>query len=406
MLRNTLEAMARLDYQAYEVVVIDNNNTNKKNWQAIQKICQELGPRFVFIHIDTVSGFKAGALNVCLQYVAPQSELLAIVDADYEVNSDFLAATAPYFNDPKIGIVQTPQDYSDRSVNQGLYADYQSFFALFMNQAQQYNAVTFTGTMGIVRRNLFDKGLRWNEWCITEDTEAGIYIHVLGYRGVYIDRSFGKGMMPLSYPSLLKQRKRWSYGNAQILIKDLIPILTNRRFTWRQKVSFLTQLTAWFHFELLLGMCFIASVANMLLYHSVWSRIAWRACLIMLSLSLLVYAYFYLQGLRSKQVHFADRMVGLLAHYGMLFTMSFSWIYCLAGGRLEFQVTNKNKSANRAWGSHIASELIITVLYVAGGLGITLGRHNSPWWLMPIGVLIAIQTAGICYLAKKFKELS
>ena len=90
-----------------------------------------------------------------------------------------------------------------------------------MNQAQRLNLVTFTGTMGLIRADLIRNGLKWNEWCITEDVEAGVHINSKGYKGVYIEESLGKGLMPFDYASLIKQRQRWTYGNMQVILLNI-----------------------------------------------------------------------------------------------------------------------------------------------------------------------------------------
>jgi len=405
LLAKTLDSMSKLKYHAFEVVLIDNNNTNMKNWQKIKEKCSSLGEKFKFIHIDSVKGFKAGALNLALRYLNPKSEILAIVDADYLVDKDFLNKTVGYFNNPKVGIVQAPQDYYDFKNNPGLYCDYLAFFSVFMNQAERFNAVTFTGTMGLIRRSLFDKTLKWNEWCITEDTEAGLFIHSLGYGGVYLDKSFGRGMMPLSYHSLVKQRTRWSYGNTQILKKDLWPILTNRSFNWQQKISFITQLTAWVHFELVIAMIFLASAVRYSLYRGNASVLIGKLSSIALVSSLLVYFLFYLFGLHKRASIF-DRIKGLFAHYGLLFSMSYSWIYCLFGGRLGFQVTEKQKiRSNHFHVEGTGKELIIPILFVSGGIIMLAQSQMSLIWFTPILIYIIIEIIGVYYLSKKFKDL-
>ncbi len=59
----TLDSLAALDYENFEVLVIDNNTKNEEVWQPVEAHCAKLGPRFRFFHLNPWPGFKAGALN-------------------------------------------------------------------------------------------------------------------------------------------------------------------------------------------------------------------------------------------------------------------------------------------------------------------------------------------------------
>src|SRR6202011_3112575 len=90
MLKQTLDAVARLDYPNFECVVIINNTPDPAFWQPIQDHCRELGERFVFINAEKVKGFKAGALRIALERTAADAEIIGIIDADYVVGPDWL----------------------------------------------------------------------------------------------------------------------------------------------------------------------------------------------------------------------------------------------------------------------------------------------------------------------------
>jgi len=66
MLIETLDALARLDYADFEVLVIDNNTLEEAVWRPVEAHCAQLGARFRFFHVAPLAGFKAGALNYAL----------------------------------------------------------------------------------------------------------------------------------------------------------------------------------------------------------------------------------------------------------------------------------------------------------------------------------------------------
>src|SRR4051812_3776878 len=113
MLKQTLDAVARLDYSNFECVVIINNTPDPEFWQPIQDHCRALGERFKFINAEKVEGFKAGALRIAMDRTAADAEIIGIIDADYVVQPDWLKDLVPVFADPRVGLVQAPQDHRD-----------------------------------------------------------------------------------------------------------------------------------------------------------------------------------------------------------------------------------------------------------------------------------------------------
>ena len=113
MVIETLNALARLDYDNFEVIVLDNNTADPAVWRPVEAHCAQLGRRFRFFHFDGVKGFKAGALNEALALTDPGAEFIAVIDSDYQVEPFWLRRAMPYFASPEIALVQGPQDYRD-----------------------------------------------------------------------------------------------------------------------------------------------------------------------------------------------------------------------------------------------------------------------------------------------------
>jgi len=111
MLKQTLDAVARLDYPNFECVVIINNTPDPAFWQPIQDHCRALGERFKFINAEKVEGFKAGALRIAMDRTAVDAEIIGVIDADYDEELDWLKDRVPIFTDTHGGLVQAPQDH-------------------------------------------------------------------------------------------------------------------------------------------------------------------------------------------------------------------------------------------------------------------------------------------------------
>ena len=219
MVIETLDALARLDYTNYEVLVIDNNTKDENVWRPVEAHCAALGERFRFFHVAPLKGFKAGALNFALARTAPDAQIVAVIDSDYVVDPNWLRELVPGFQDTRIAVVQAPQDYRDEGASAFkamCYAEYRGFFHIGMITRNERNAIIQHGTMTMVRRTLLET-TGWAEWCITEDAELGLRIFEAGFEASYVPTSYGRGLMPDTFVDFKKQRFRWAYGAMQIL---------------------------------------------------------------------------------------------------------------------------------------------------------------------------------------------
>lgn len=220
MVAQTLEALNRLDYPDLEVLVIDNNTTDTAIWRPVQRHCQKLGPRFHFFHLENWPGYKAGALNYALMQTHNDAEIIAVIDSDYQVSCDWLKKMIPHFDNPKVGFVQSPQNYHDW--RQSLFKtfcqwEYAGFFHIGMVQRNEHNAIIQHGTMTMIRKSALNAVGQWSEWCICEDSELGLRLYKAGYDSVYAPDTFGKGLTPDTFSGYIGQRHRWVYGAMQIL---------------------------------------------------------------------------------------------------------------------------------------------------------------------------------------------
>ncbi|HSX90086.1 MAG TPA: glycosyltransferase [Pseudomonas sp.] len=219
MVKQTLDALANLDYPDFEVLIIDNNTKDPAVWEPVQAYCEQLGPRFRFFHVAPLAGFKGGALNYILPHTAPDAEVVAVIDSDYCVDRNWLKHMVPHFADPEIAVVQSPQDYRDdqeSAFKKLCYAEYKGFFHIGMVTRNDRNAIIQHGTMTMIRRSVMDE-LKWADWTICEDAELGLRVFKKGYAAAYAHDSFGKGLMPDTFIDFKKQRFRWAYGAIQIM---------------------------------------------------------------------------------------------------------------------------------------------------------------------------------------------
>jgi cellulose synthase/poly-beta-1,6-N-acetylglucosamine synthase-like glycosyltransferase len=246
----TLDSLAALDYENYEVLVLDNNTKNPDVWKPVEAHCAKLGAKFRFYHLEPWPGFKAGALNYGLEVTDPRAEVVAVVDADYEVRSDWLRALTGYFADPNVAVVQCPQahrDWEHNAFRRMTNWEYDGFFRIGMHHRNERNAIIQHGTMTMVRKDLLANTGAWSEWTICEDAELGLRLMKAGHDLVYVDELMGKGLTPADFKAYKSQRFRWAFGAMQIL-KARWGWMTRRAspLTRGQRFHFLTVWFSWF----------------------------------------------------------------------------------------------------------------------------------------------------------------
>ena len=113
----TIRSLVAIDYPELRIQIIDNNTTDETLWRPVEAECERLrraGHAVEFVHLPEWPGYKAGALNWGRTHLAPDVEIVGVVDADYIVESDWLGATVPHFSDPPNLAVAAPSAFLAR----------------------------------------------------------------------------------------------------------------------------------------------------------------------------------------------------------------------------------------------------------------------------------------------------
>ncbi|WP_353686476.1 glycosyltransferase family 2 protein [Thermodesulfovibrio sp. 3462-1] len=361
-----LISLSELDYENYEVYALVNNTPYDKEVRSIEKICQSLGEKVKFFYIPQIEGFKAGVLNYALNLTSPKTEIVAVVDSDYIVEKDFLKKTVGYFKDPEIAVVQLPQNYflNDTAVSKGMYYAYRYFFSTVMNTCNEYNAASFMGTMGLIRKSVLESIGGFSKEVITEDSEIGIRIHELGYKTVYIDHSKGKGLMPYSYAAYKKQRARWVFGNMQTIIKNLRFFIFSR-LNFMQKLCYLAQNTIWFNnlfipFWIMLLSCFEFVSFSFAFVVPYLAFLSSRALGLFFAMPV------------NTAVGLKERLYAFISFLSLTLPMATEWIKCLIYPKKEFWRTPKFKE-NFGIFRYLREGLSEILILIFSGLAFSVG---------------------------------
>ena len=238
-----IAAAVRLE-PAHETWVLDDGNR-----PSVQLLAEELGARYLARAENTHA--KAGNLNHALEVV--EADVVAVFDADHVAQPNFLRHTLAYFDDPRVAVVQTPQDFYNlesfehegtTQADHRAYNEEAIFYRVIAPAKNRWGAAFWCGTGAAVRvAALREVGGVATE-TVTEDIHTTIRMNRLGWKGVYHNEVLARGLAPSDASQYLLQRNRWALGAMQVLREE--SPLTARGLTLGQRVAFATTLFGWF----------------------------------------------------------------------------------------------------------------------------------------------------------------
>lgn len=213
----------------------------------VRELAEDLGARYRSRHQGAHA--KAGNLNEALADVA--ADIVAVVDADHVVTEGFLEALLPYFADPLIAVVQSPQDfYNDSSFEHvplpggGVFADQEMFYRAVLAGRNRWQAAFWCGTGALVRVAALESVGGVATDSVTEDIATTLRMHRKGWRTVHHNEVVAHGLAAHDPASFFIQRNRWGAGAMQVLHHES-PAL-GRGLTLHQRISYLSTLLGWF----------------------------------------------------------------------------------------------------------------------------------------------------------------
>jgi cellulose synthase/poly-beta-1,6-N-acetylglucosamine synthase-like glycosyltransferase len=403
----TIKAVEEIDYPDFEIVVMDNNTKDPDVYGPVEEYCRGRD-RVRFVHVAPWPGYKAGACNLALRsYTDPRAEIIGMVDADDIVQPHYLRETVAHFSDPRMGFVQTfegNRDYEGSDYYTACVDSYQGFYLSVMSSRNERDSVPFVGTMGLFRRSALEGIGGWNEWCISEDTEASLRVLKAGWSGMYIPRCFGRGIVPPTYAGLNTQRHRWCFGAMQILRlhwRSLLPWdrSPDNHLSASQRRDYLMGCLGWFRDLLMLAFALLLLVVTgLLLSGSGFALMALGGDRSLLPMSLIVIATICMTWTLRHWTTISMRRA-LLA---LLISLSASWITalaCISGmSRREgvFLRTSKTGSTHHRIRTALRlsrwETLLAVALYVSAGL-LSASRH------VPIFLTVILCVQGTVYLS-------
>ena len=214
----------------------------------VQAMCAELG--IGYIRRTHNRNAKAGNLNYAMSVTS--GEFILQLDADHVPLPNILDRMLGYFNDPKMAVVQSPQDFYNvdsfshvvNDEGRRLWEENRIFYSLIQPGRDNWNASFFCGSCGIIRRSALEAIGGFASQTIIEDMETTMQLHARGYNSAYHNETLAYGLAPGSADAYHVQRLRWGQGAMQVLRK--LKPLTMPGLTLAQRINYFAGTAAYF----------------------------------------------------------------------------------------------------------------------------------------------------------------
>jgi len=245
VIERLIDCVCKFEYpkDRFEIHILDDSTDETVELVAGKvEHYQKLGYQIKQVIRENRRGYKAGALKDAMALA--KGEFMAIFDADFTPKPEFLRRTIPYFQNEKVGVVQTRWEH----INQG-YSLITELQALQLNvhftveqqgRSAAEHMLQFNGTAGVWRRETIAAAGGWQDDTLTEDLDLSIRAQLKGWKIRYLEEVSSPAELPAEMNGLKSQQFRWMKGGAETARK-MLPVI------WRSDLSRRMKIQSTFH---------------------------------------------------------------------------------------------------------------------------------------------------------------
>lgn len=247
VIKRLLKSIVKLDYPTEKIhiqILDDSTDKTSKLIRRLVKVLHHKKIRIDHIQRGNRSGYKAGALAYGL--LRTKAKYIAIFDADFFPNPDFLKKTICYLLQPNIGMVQARwghanRDYSLLTRLQAIFLDaHFKIEHLARNRSGRF--FNFNGTAGVWRREAIEDAGGWQHDTLTEDLDLSYRAQLAGWKFLYLPNIFAPAELPVEMNAYKSQQHRWAKGSVQTALK-LYSKIIHSKFPFYIKLEALIHLS-------------------------------------------------------------------------------------------------------------------------------------------------------------------
>ncbi len=421
VVQRLIQNIAQLDYpeNLLEIQILDDSND--ETTKIVRECVDELPNKKIFklIRRPERNGYKAGALKYGLQ--STEGEFIAIFDADFLPQKDFLLKTIPYFFESEhTGVVQTKWGHINKDYN--LLTKCQAFGldAHFTVEQTGRNSadhfINFNGTGGVWRRKCIEDAGNWQADTLTEDLDLSYRAQLKGWKFKYLEEIESPAELPVTMTALKSQQFRWTKGAAENTRKNLMKV-------FKHELPLTTKIHSLFH--LMNSFIFICVlICSFLSVPILWIKVNYLEYNLLFKLSsvfilslMILYAFYFTSYFREHTFNLKSLIrftcafpIFLALSMGLGIHNSIAVFEGLIGKKSpfvrtpKFNITAKNKS----WKKNVYRMRSIGLLTTLEGLsslyflfGILLSIYLEDYTMIYLETLLFLGYFGVFYFSVK-----
>jgi cellulose synthase/poly-beta-1,6-N-acetylglucosamine synthase-like glycosyltransferase len=411
VVKRLLNSISELEYPKDKLqiqVLDDSTDESILETKRIIQILQNKGLNISHICRKNRIGFKAGALKEGL--LKATGDFIAIFDADFVPNSDWLLQTIPYFRDEKVGVIQTRwthlnRDYSLLTKIQAFALD--AHFTLEQTgRNSKKHFINFNGTAGIWRKDcIYDAG-NWQSDTLTEDLDLSYRAQLKKWDFVYLEEVETPAELPAIISAARSQQFRWNKGGAENFVKNIKRVLQSDTISIKTKFHGFLHLLNSSMFLCIFTMA-ILSVPILLVKKQLGHLnfyFDFMAFFILTSILFFISYWYSYQHLHGRNFKNFIKFIGLFFTFyciamGFSFQNSIAVLEGLVGKKSEFVRTPKFniETLKERWKENIyiskkisRNTIIEALLVLYFVFGIALGFYLKDFGLLPFHLMLII----------------
>ena len=243
ILRRTIIGCQAMDYPNKRIYLLDDTRRPE-----IKQLAERLGCEYRTRPNNDHA--KAGNLNSAIANT--DSELIASFDADFVPTRNFLLRTVGFFQDPTVGLVQTPQSFynpdpiaRNLGLEDILTPEEEVFYRQIQPMRDGVGSVVCSGTSFVARRSALETAGGFVTDSLSEDYFTAIRLASKGHKIIYLDEKLSAGLAAENITAHAIQRLRWARGTLQAFFIETNP-LTIPGLKFIQRLGHLEGILHWF----------------------------------------------------------------------------------------------------------------------------------------------------------------
>ncbi len=260
VIKDTVLKVLQLDYEKFEVIVIDDRSDDKTS-EVILELEKQNEKVKALIRPKNAFPGKSAVLNDALKLA--NGEAILVFDADASMDKDFLSKLVPQLEPEDVGAVQARKVNSNKDYNlltrcQNNEMTLDTHFQIGRDAVK--GAVELRGNGELIKRKALEDIGGWNNYTIVDDLDMSTRLHIKGWDVRFCPEAIVYEEAIIYLTPLYRQRRRWLEGSIRRYLEYAGDVLFSKDMSLRASLDMCAYISeflmpAWWVLEVIINTC-------------------------------------------------------------------------------------------------------------------------------------------------------